>query len=267
MGTRFLAGRDFNGYDTPDSPQVAIVNASLARKFFSTTDVVGRVFREPIGEGKIIVYQIVGVVEDSRYKELRDPEVATIYKSVNQDSDLFSSANFEIRAAGPAIDIIPTVKAAIGQFNPNIVLTFKTLATEVDQSLARERLLATLSGFFGALALVLSAIGLYGVMSYRVARRRNEIGIRMALGAARSRIRGMILRDVAVVLAFGLGAGVAAALGATRLIATFLYGVSARDASTLIASSLILALVAVAAGYLPAHRASRLDPVTALREE
>jgi ABC-type antimicrobial peptide transport system permease subunit len=155
----------------------------------------------------------------------------------------------------------------MAQFNPDAVMSFKTLDAHLDESLTRERLLATLSGFFGALALLLSSIGLYGVMSYSVARRRNEIGIRMALGAEQRRILTMVLRDVAVLLTFGLAAGVGAALLSTRLVASFLYGVTARDPGVIVVSAVLLAVVAAAAGYLPARRASRLNPITALREE
>jgi putative ABC transport system permease protein len=266
MGTALLAGRDFNDHDTPNSPPVAIVSEALARKFFGVPNAVGRTYRKVSDQIQPAV-EIVGVVRDAKYRDLRDAGVPTIYQPVSQDSDLFTFSNFEVRAEASAEDLIPTVKSAMAQFNPNVVLTFKTMTTHIDQSLARERLLATLSGFFGALALLLSAIGLYGVMSYSVARRRNEIGIRMALGAEQRRILGMVLRDVAVLVTVGLAAGIGAALLATRMVASFLYGVTARDPGVIAISSAVLAIVAAAAGYLPARRASRLDPMTALREE
>jgi predicted permease len=266
MGTALLAGRDFNDHDTPTSPPVAIVNEALARKFFGSWNAVGKTYRKVSDQIQPSV-EIVGVVRDAKYRDLRDAGVPTIYQFVGQDSDLFTFSNFEVRAEASAVDLIPTVKSAVAQFNPNVVLSFKTMATHIDQSLTRERLLATLSGFFGALALLLSAIGLYGVMSYSVARRKNEIGIRMALGAEQRRILTMVLRDVAVLLTVGLAAGIGAALFATRLVASFLYGVTARDPGVIVISSVLLAMVAAAAGYLPAHRASRLDPMTALREE
>ena len=141
------------------------------------------------------------------------------------------------------------------------------LATQVDESLNRERLLATLSGFFGALALLLATIGLYGVMSYNVARRRNEIGIRMALGAEQTRVLSMVLHEVAILIGTGLAIGIAVALASTRLLESFLFGIKSNDASTLFLAAGLLALVAAVAGYLPANRASRLDPMAALREE
>jgi len=142
-----------------------------------------------------------------------------------------------------------------------------TFSTQVDESLVRERLLATLSGFFGALALLLATIGLYGVMSYNVARRRNEIGIRMALGAEQSRVLRMVLGEVCLLVFIGLAAGLAATLATTGFVSSFLYGLTPNDPRTLGSAAAILAMVAILAGYLPARRASRLDPMTALREE
>jgi predicted permease len=268
MGTKFLAGRDFNDHDRPGSPKIAIVNAALARKFFGSPNVVGKFFRR-VGQSEQpdTPMQIVGVVEDAKYHDLREPPAPTFYQPMGQDFEPFTSSNIELRADGSAVALIPGLKSTMAQFNPDVVISFRTLDTVVDESLTRERLLATLSGFFGALALLLSAIGLYGVMSYSVARRRNEIGIRMALGAEQRRILVMVLGDVAVLLIFGLAAGIAAALLSTRLVASFLYGVTARDPAVLAISSAALAIVAAAAGYLPARRASRLDPMSALREE
>ena len=146
-------------------------------------------------------------------------------------------------------------------------IEFKTLAAKVDDSIQRETLLATLSGFFGGLALLLATIGLYGVMSYNVARRRNEIGIRLALGAQQSRVLWMVLGEVVILIAIGLMAGFSATLATTRLVASFLYGLQPNDPWTLGIAAAMLAMVAAIAGYLPARRASRLDPMTVLREE
>ena len=174
----------------------------------------------------------------------------------------------ELRSAsGAPASLIPAVKSAMEEVNRDITLQFTTLATQVSESLIRERLLATLSGFFGALALLLATIGLYGVMSYNVARRRNEIGIRMALGAERSRVLQMVLREVAILIGIGLAIGLGAAVATTRFVESFLYGIKSTDLLTLFVAAGVLALVAALAGYLPARRASRLDPMVALREE
>jgi ABC-type antimicrobial peptide transport system permease subunit len=151
--------------------------------------------------------------------------------------------------------------------NPDVALQFRTLSEQVASSLTRERLLATLSGFFGALALLLATIGLYGVMSYNVTRRRSELGIRMALGAAEARVLRMVLSEVAMLVGVGLVVGLGAALTATRLIDTFVFGLTVRDPVTLSMAVVLLGAVALLAGYLPARRASRLDPMAALREE
>jgi putative ABC transport system permease protein len=151
--------------------------------------------------------------------------------------------------------------------NPDVSVRFSTLARQVDDSLSRERLLATLSGFFGALALALAMIGLYGVMSYNVARRRNEIGIRMALGAEQSRVLRMVLREVAILIGIGLVIGLATTIGTTRFVASFLYGMKPNDPWTLSIAAAVLAMVAAIAGFLPARRASKLDPMAALRDE
>jgi ABC-type antimicrobial peptide transport system permease subunit len=163
--------------------------------------------------------------------------------------------------------MISAAKSSITEVNRDVSLQFKTLAVQVDESLARERLLATLSGFFGGLALLLAMIGLYGVTSYNVTRRRNEIGIRMALGAQQSSVLRAVLGELAILICIGLAIGLGATIGATRFIVSFLYGVKPNDPWTLFLAAGMLAFVAAAAGFVPARRASRLDPMAALREE
>jgi ABC-type antimicrobial peptide transport system permease subunit len=199
---------------------------------------------------------------------LREEILPTAYVPASQEEKPREGRTFEVRSAiGPPTALISGVKSAIAGVNRDVSLQFTTLATQVDESLARERLLATLSGFFGGLALVLAMIGLYGVMSYNVARRRNEIGIRMALGAEQSRVLRMVLGEVAILIAIGLVIGLGAAIGTTRFVESFLYGMKPNDPWTLSLSAGVLALVAAMAGFLPARRASRLDPMAALREE
>jgi putative ABC transport system permease protein len=265
METPFIAGRDFDAHDTPQAPLVAVVNESMANKFFgSRRDAVGKTFR-PGGNGGSPI-QIIGVVKDTKYTSLRAEGEAIAYYPLSQLPPM-RWANFVLRANGPATSLIPSVKAAVDEVNHDITLQFRTLALQVDESLGRERLLATLSGFFGALALALAVTGLYGVMSYNVARRRNEIGIRMALGAEQARVLGMVLGEVAILIVAGLALGLAVAVFSTRLLAGFLYRLEPNDPTTLVTACVVLAVSAVVAGLLPARRAAKLDPMTALREE
>jgi predicted permease len=266
METPFIAGRDFNEHDTLHAPLVAVIDESMASKFFgSPLSAVGKTFRNGWNEisGPI---QIIGVVQDTKYTSLRAEGEAIAYYPLSQLPPM-RWANFVLRANGPAVSLIPSVKAAVDEVNHDITLQFRTLALQVDESLGRERLLATLSGFFGALALALAVIGLYGVMSYNVARRRNEIGIRMALGAEQARVLRMVLGEVAVLIAAGLALGLAVAVSSTRLLASFLYRLEPNDPTTLVTACVVLAVSAVVAGLLPARRAAKLDPMAALREE
>jgi predicted permease len=266
METPLIAGRDFNEHDTLHAPLVAVINQSMASKFFgSPLSAVGKTFRNGWNEisGPI---QIIGVVKDTKYTSLRAEGEAIAYYPLSQLPPM-RWANFVLRASGPAASLIPGVKAAVDEVNHDITLQFRTLALQVDESLGRERLLATLSGFFGALALGLAVIGLYGVMSYNVARRRNEIGIRMALGAEQARVLRMVLGEVAVLIVAGLGLGLAVAVSSTRLLASLLYRLEPNDPTTLVTACVVLAVSAVVAGLLPARRAANLDPMTALREE
>ena len=266
MQTPLIAGRDFNAHDTLDAPLVAVINESMARKFFgSPLHALGQTFRNGWNQisGPI---QIIGVVKDTKYTSLRADGEAIAYYPLSQLPPM-RWANFVLRANLPAASLIPSVQAAVGEVNRHISLQFSTLAIQVDESLGRERLLATLSGFFGVLALALAVIGLYGVMSYNVARRRNEIGIRMALGAQQARVLRMVLTEVAILVLAGLALGLAAAVFSTRLLSGFLYRLEPNDPTTLVAACVVLALSAVVAGLLPARRAANLDPMTALREE
>jgi predicted permease len=268
LATSLVAGRDFNAHDTPESPRVAIVNETLAKKFFPGQNPIGRRYREDTMDKTSDAVEIVGVVKDARYSSLREEVFPFAYVAASQNTRLPAYRNFQVRAAaGEPTALISGAKSALANVNRDVSLEFTTLAMQVDASLSRERLLATLSGFFGGLALTLAMIGLYGLMSYNVARRRNEIGIRIALGAEQSRVLRMVLGEVAVLGAAGLGIGLGAAIGATRFLASFLYGMKPNDPWTLSLSAGVLALVAALAGFLPARRASRLDPMAALRDE
>jgi putative ABC transport system permease protein len=268
MGVGRVAGRDFNAHDTPESPKVAIINQTAANRYFAGQNPIGKRFREEMGNKIGDPIEIIGVVKDAKYGTLREDILPSAFVAASQDAKPPESVNFELRvAAGAPMSVVSAVKSAIAEVNRDVSLQFKSLAVQVGESLARERLLATLSGFFGALALLLAMIGLYGVMSYNVARRRNEIGIRMALGAEQGRVLRMVLKEVAILIAVGLAIGLGAAFGTTRFVESFLYGMKPNDPWTLASAAIVLALVAAIAGFLPARRASRLDPMSALRDE
>ncbi len=267
LATPILAGRDFNGHDTASSPKVAIISKSVAQKYFGATKPLGQRFR--IRDGKLgDPVEIVGVVSDAKYSSLREEPSPLVFIPWSQGGVPGPLTSFELRvSSGAPTALISGVKNAIAGFNRDVSIEFKTLSAKVDDSIERETILATLSGFFGALALLLATMGLYGVMSYHVARRRNEIGIRMALGAQQARILGMLLAEVGVVIAVGLAIGLGAAVETTRFVSSFLYGVRANDLRTLSVAAAVLTVVAALAGYLPARRASRLDPMNALRDD
>jgi len=266
MGTPLLSGRDFDTHDVVGSPKVAIVNQALAKKFFHGANPVGKFYRDTYPKLGPPV-QIVGLVGNAKYRNLREDDEPEVFVTTAQQEQQFPYASFVLRSSGPAADLTQSVKTALEQINPDLMMSFRPLADVVSASLTRERLLATLSGFFGALALLLATIGLYGVMSYNVTRRRSEIGIRMALGAQQARVLRLVLGEVSLLVGAGLIVGAVAALATTQLISTFVYGVTARDPRTFAGAAVLLGVVALFAGYLPARKASRMDPMGALREE
>jgi putative ABC transport system permease protein len=268
FGTTLLAGRDFTENDTAGSPTVAIVNETFAMKFTGGANPVGKHLHEPGRPMRPAVdREIVGYVKDAVYRSLRDPVPPTMYIPVSQYPEPPSSMAISVRSAGgsPAM-LTKSIAAALTSVDPNVAITFRPLADQVNASLTQERMLAMLSGFFGALALLLAGLGLFGVTSYSVSRRRTEIGIRMALGAAPSSVVRMVLRRVAVLVGTGVIVGSAASLWASTFVATLLYGLQPRDISTLLGAPAVLGAIALLAGWIPARRASRIDPASVLRE-
>jgi predicted permease len=267
MGTPLVAGRDIAATDRAGAERVAVVSQAMARRFFNGADPVGRTLRVELPSGGGVPYTVVGVVADAKYARMTEEPQPVVYVSMAQEEDAPPMFNLAIRVLDDPRVMAPHVVRAIAEVDPRLTLELTTLAEQVDRSLARPRLLALLSGFFGALALLLAVIGLYGTISYSVVRRRGEIGIRLALGAARRRVLRLVLGEAAWVVAAGLALGALGALAATRLVAGFLYGVTPTDAVTLAGSVAALGTVAGVASLVPAWRASRIDPMSTLREE
>jgi putative ABC transport system permease protein len=268
MGTPLLAGRSFNAHDTTSSEKVVIVTELFARKYFPNQNPVGQVFQIEEGQGQPRPFNhIVGVVKDSKYTDLREQFTPLAFYAASQDTDPNASLQVMLRTSAPLASVTSEVSAAVASFGPSIVTEFQTMESQVRDSLLRERLMATLSGFFGGLAALIATIGLYGVMSYMVARRKNEIGIRMALGADRGHVVRMVMREAAGLLAAGVAVGLVLSVIAARAATTLLFGLQPGDPATLAMAAAGLGIVAMLASYLPALRASRLEPTEALREE
>jgi predicted permease len=268
MGMPLGGGRDFSAADSSSSPKVAVVNELFARTFFSGQSPIGKSFQVESGPGQPQrSFEIIGVVKDAKYTDLRAAIPAQAFLAASQDSDADPFLQGVLRTTVPTSSVSAAATAAIGEIHPAILLRFSTLEQTIRNSLTTERLMATLSGFFGVLAMMIATIGLYGVMSYMVARRRIEIGIRMALGANRADVVGMIVREAAVLLAVGLPLGAGLAVAGGYVAATLLYGVKPYDPAALGIALAGLGAVAALASWIPALRAARLAPTIALRED
>lgn len=268
MGTPLIAGRDFAASDTLDSEKVAIINELAARKFFPRTNPIGAhliIPGPPRAKGTLV--RIIGVVGNSKYFNLREPDPLTLFLPYTQSTDNVPSLTFVIKSNNSA-PVYPAFRAALREIAPDVPIgVVKTMQQQVADSLGRERLMASLSLFFGVLALLLTSIGLYGILGYTVARRTGEIGVRMALGAKGRDVIWLVLRETAGHIAIGIGVGIAAVFLLSRLVASLLYGIQPNDPGNLILAIAVLTATALLASYLPARRASRLDPMLALREE
>ncbi len=268
MQTRLIAGRDFNDRDTLSSTRVAIINEQFATKFFPGINPLGHSFRIEAQAGKPEpLFQIVGVVQNTKYEDLREDFRPLGFFAAGQNEDPGDGTNFVLRIAGSPASIMRTAKNAVAEVAPSIGIQFRPLSAQLTESLLRERLMAILSGALGLLAMLLATLGLYGVISYMVARRRKEIGIRMALGADRSGVIRLVLKEAALLLFAGIIAGTVISLWAGKLAATLLYGVKPRDTVSLIGASLLLACIALIASFIPARYAATGDPMSALRIE
>jgi ABC-type antimicrobial peptide transport system permease subunit len=255
LGLRMVAGRDFTAADRRGAPRVAIVNRAFERRFLHGQPAIGQIVRQapPLPPAN---FEVVGIVEDAIYRSLRSPMEPTLYLPLAQGDDAGSAIVVSVRSSSvPPRSLVKALEAALEREEPAAILTFTTLEEQVQGSLTQERLVATVAGFFGGLGLLLAAIGLYGVTSHAVTSRRAEIGIRMALGAG--------AHDVVRLVLSAFGAALSA--WAATYVATLLYGLEPRDPWTFAAAAALLSAVAVLAAWLPARRASRIDPMQALR--
>jgi predicted permease len=267
IGIPIVAGRAIGAQDHERAPRVAVVNESASQALFGPGPAIGRRFSMEVEPP--VDYEVVGVAKDSRYTSPRDPMPPTIYLPREQTmAGPFGSMNVVVRTAVPAASLAGPIRAAVAEVDRNVPVTgMKTQSEQIDQTLGTERAFMRLLIVFGAFALVLASIGVHGLAAYSVARRTSEIGVRVALGAQHADVLWLILRQTAAITVVGLALGIPAAIAATRLMRATLYGVEPGDPLSLAAAAGLMATVATAAGFFPAHRAARLDPLVALRHD
>jgi putative ABC transport system permease protein len=282
MGTPILAGRTFDGRDRPDGPTAAVVNETFARRYLPKINPVGQTFQLDVPRTPLPTYHIVGLVKDAKYLQVRQERVPTaarfsandastmflpiVYLAASQDTMPPTDFRIVLRADVEPGALLPSLTHEINATVPGAAVSYDQVATYIDTQLVTERLMAWLSGFFGVLAVLIAAIGLYGVMSYLVTRRRLEIGVRMALGADAADVMRLVLAESGALIAAGLGVGTGLAYAASRSATTLLYGLTPLDPVSFAVSGGVLLSVSVLAAAIPAVRASRLDPTVALRE-
>ena len=266
MGVPLIAGREFTRADVLGAPKVAIVNEAFAKKFNLGRDAVGK--RMGSGrQGEAMDIEIVGLVQNAKYSEVKREIPPLFFRPYLQDEGV-GSMTFYVRTGVDATSFLVNIPKVVATLDPNLpVENLRTLEQQVQNNVFMDRLMTTLSAAFAVLATLLAAVGLYGVLAYTVTQRTREIGLRMALGAAPSRVRVMVLRQVAVMTVIGGAIGLGAAVLVSRGAESLLFQLQGWDPVVLTASAVILSLVALGAGLIPAHRASQLDPMRALRYE
>lgn len=258
-----LYGRGFASTDTATSQRVAVINQTLAKRYYGTANPIGKTFKSDYD----IVYEVIGISRDAKYNDLRKDFDPTFYKLYNQshDDDVMTYA---VKSDMPESDLLPKLRDAVREVDRDLPLRdIRTQQEQIDATIMQQRLFATLTASFGVLALTLACIGIYGIMAYNVARRTNEIGVRMALGARGGQVLAMVLRESIWMAVIGIAVGLGGAYGLTRFIRSMLFGLKPMDVGTLVGAGVVLFVVAIAAGYGPARRASRIDPMVALRHE
>jgi putative ABC transport system permease protein len=268
METTLLAGRTFGPQERLGGPETAIVNESFARKYFGGANPIGQTFQIDTSPGQPQPqYRVIGLVKDTKYTDLREEFTPIGYFAASQETEIGPFLDFVLRTDMPGASITPTLTRAIREVAPNSTVAYDTVRTYVRDSLVTERMMATLSGFFGVLAMLIATLGLYGVMSYMVSRRKVEIGIRMALGADPQKVVRMVIGESGVLLLFGVLIGTGLAVLSSRWAASLLFGLKPWDPTSLVTAVTVLSAVSLLAAWLPARRASRLTPTIALREE
>ena len=263
-----VAGRTFNADDRSGAVETAIVNETFARKYLGGGNPVGKTIEFEVGAtAPKMIYRVIGLVKDTKYYELREPFMPLVFIATAQGKETDPYFDFVVRSDLAPASLTPSITRAVREVAPGSTVAFETIRTYVRDSMVTERLMATLSGFFGILATLIATIGLYGVMSYMVTRRKVEIGIRMALGADPRSVIAMVIRESAILLIAGVVIGVGLAVAVARWAATLLYDLKPWDPASYAAAAGTLAVVSLLAAWLPARRASRLAPTLALREE
>ena len=268
MRIPMVAGRAFDTSDTPNSLKVAVINQALAHKRFANVNPIGKRFKtDNTPKGKSDWYQIVGICADTRYAQIKDEPPPVFYLPYVQQKEV-GGMTYQIRTHASPGSLVPALRRIVQQVDPDLpMIDIRAEREQIDATMQMERTLATLTAGFGVLALLLASVGIYGIMAYTVSQRTNEIGIRLALGALPSQIRGMVLRETTWITATGLVAGVAGGLALTRLVKSMLYGIAPYDPVTLAGAVLLLLVVALLASWIPARRAAGVQPVEALRHE
>jgi len=266
LGVPLLAGREFTASDVAGAPRVAIVNEAFAKKFNLGRDVVGKLMSDH-PRAKVLDMEIVGFVRNAAYANVKQEPQPLFFTPYMQDTTL-GYLHFYVRSAGTPEQILREVPGVVKRLDPNLPIDeLKTMPQQIRENVYLDRMISLLSSAFAALATLLAAVGLYGVLAYTVSRRTREIGVRMALGADARRVRGMVLRQVAMMTRVGRVIALAAALALGRTAQSLLFGLAPHDPVVVIGSVVVLTLVALAAGFLPAYRASTVDPIKALRYE
>jgi putative ABC transport system permease protein len=265
MQTPLLAGREFTDRDSRSSSNVAVINEAYSARYFPNQNPIGRHLSATV-RGRRSDLEIVGVVKSTKLAGFRKPPPPTVYVPYAQLTGDFPTT-LEIRAAGSLAQVAAEIRRVLSPKLPDFPVEVSALSAQVAEAMAQERMMATLASGFGVLALLLACIGLYGVMAYGVARRTKEMGIRLALGAQRKWLVAMVVKDAVRLVVIGVAAGLPAAWLASRSLESMLFGLKPTDSETVGSAVLVLGAAGLVAAYLPARRASRVDPMTALRHE